>query len=1238
MRLSRELDQIKPHYDAIVVGSGYGAGVAASRLARMGFSVAVLERGREFAIGEFPDSLPEAAGELQYTFKGVREGRRDGLYDLHFGRDMHVLVGCGLGGTSLINANVSLPPDPRVWEAPIWPAELFADDTLNDGFGRAEAMLQPTPYPNTTKLSKLERMGEASKELGVELKRPPINVVFKETVNAAGVRQPECTLCGDCCSGCNVGAKTTVQMTYLPDAYNHGAEIFANASVRFLRKDSAGWRVFYTPTGQRRDHFKSPERSISATIVVLGAGSLGSTEILLRSQANGLALSERLGHGFSGNGDVLAFAWNGQKPFDAVGVGYPPKTSAAAPGPCIAGLIDLRDRGPLDRGMVIEEGVIPSGLAELLPGIFSTGAHLFGKPTSNGMLDEFQQAIRRGESWLLGAYQGAMNHTSTFLVMAHDDSAGRIVLDDDRVRVDWPGVASQNVFQRIEERLLQVAGVNDATYIRNPIQNTFLGKNVISVHPLGGCGMGPDRRTGVVDHKCRVYDGGAGGDGHAVHEGLYVVDGAALPRSLGVNPLLSITAVAERAMIHLAKDLKRPLDVAKPSGKPVLDLAQKGTAGTLQAAKALIRKGMSGAAFKDLGSAAQALHTLGEAAKTDLAHSVASTREAVQRVTGIVRTSHAGDAIGPAVQPGPGDADAAPAPAGVADAGTGRAPTGIEFTERMAGYISDRASAEYDAAAAVGRSFNNEFSFTVTVRINDVDRFLSDPMHQGTLTGVAHCPQISPEPLDVSDGVFRLMRKSTDAAETRLFEYLMTLTTRDGTRYAFRGQKNVHDDHRPGDLVRDTTTLFVDLAPESSAGKTARGVLVIHPSDFAKQVRTIRGIGGRSIIDRNAAVAKFGALFAGTLFDVYGNVFAPVKRFDPARVRKKRGLRAGEPQVHFFQTADKKTLRLTRYNNNGAATKGPVLLTHGLGVSSLIFTIDTIDTNLLEYLVERGFDCWLLDFRASIDLPYARERWTGDDCAKFDYQPAVDLIRQVTGAPSVEVVAHCFGSTTFVMSMLGGYLSGVRAAVISQIATDVVVPFFPQRFLAYLRAPALFDMLKIDAVNARAVKEDGFAHRLADALIRVAVPFQREERSRNATSNRITALYGQLYETDQLNAMTFESGLPEMFGEANIDAFKQLALIARKTVLADANGEDAYMPFLERLAIPICFVHGAENACFLPESTARTVEKLIARNGSRLYERHVIPNYGHIDCIFGKNAASDVYPKMYAHLDKFGLP
>lgn len=1140
MRLSTNLDELQPEYDAVVVGSGYGAGVAASRLARIGLKVAVLERGREFPLGSFPDTVQEATAELQYTLGDQRLGKRTGLYDLTLGRDMHVLTGCGLGGTSLINANVSLPPDPRVWEDPRWPSAILAEGTLEEGFQRATRMLRPVSYPDTVLLEKRARLSAAAKAFGTEMTSPPINVTFTAGPNAAGIDQPACTLCGDCCSGCNVGAKNTVQMTYLPDAARHGASIFTEATVSHVRKDGDAWRVFFVPTTNRKNRFGTPDRSVRASIVVLGAGALGSTEILLRSREAGLAISDRIGEGFTGNGDVLAFSYNGDLPANAVGVGHPPRAGVPPPGPCITGAIDLRAARRLEDGLIIEEGVLPSGLAEILPATFSVASRLFGRDTDSGLIDEVREQARRLDSFFLGAWRGAMHNTETYLVMAHDDGRGRLTLRDGGVELEWPGVASQRVFAEIDAHLLKAAAANGATYIRNPIQNTFLGKNLVTVHPLGGCGMGSDRTRGVVDDASRVYDASAA-DPRATHRGLYVCDGAVIPRPLGVNPLLTITALAERAMIHLARDIGRSLTDAPPPNASVVSL--------------------------------------------------------------------------------------------VPDAGH-HAPAGVTFTERMHGYIADGADGDYEGAARAGELIGQHFAFTVTVLIDDVDAFLRDPNHPGTLTGTAEAPHLSPEPLDISDGQFRLMRRDQNEVETRRFEYNMLLTARDGRRFRFSGHKVVHNDRRPDDLIRDTTTLFVSIADgdgSTRGGRHRYGILKIALSDFTKQIRTLQGIGGHSPVERAAAVAKFGALFAAQLFDIYGGIFAPLNRFDASRARKKRDLRAPSPEVHYFTTADGKRLRLLRY---AGGKKGPVLFTHGLGVSSLIFSIDTIDTNLLEFMVAAGYDCWLLDYRASIDLPYARELWTADDAAREDYQPAVDLIREKTGARAVQVIAHCFGATTFVMSMLGGWLTGVRSAVISQIATDVVVPYFPQRMLAQLRAPSLLSAMGMDHVNARAETADGISERIADAMIRVFVPFRREERTRNATSNRITALYGQLYETAQLNNLTFEAALPEMFGEANIDAFKQLARIARGGTIVDASGADTYLPHLERLAIPITFIHGERNRCFLPESTARTVARLAERNGAALYERHVIPDYGHIDCIFGKSAATDVYPHILAHLER----
>lgn len=1140
-RVSRSIGDLKMQYDVVVVGSGYGAGVSASRLARCGRRVAVLERGREFALGDFPDRIGEAQQEFQTTLDGRTLGSELALYDLRMGEDMHVLVGCGLGGGSLINANVALPPDDRVWDDAVWPQELGADETRLEGFMRARQMLRPVPYPDVTPLPKLKALEMSGKALGQDAVRPPITVAFTNGTNHAGVDQPACTLCGDCCAGCNVGAKTTVQFSYLADAETHGAEIYTQVRVSRVMPERGRWRVYFEPLGLVRDKFGAPEMSILAEIVVLGAGALGSTEILLRSKAAGLAVSDRTGERFTGNGDVLAFAYNNDVEINGVGFGHPPQAATGPVGPCIAGLIDLRGTPRLDDGMVIEEGSIPSGLAPILPGVMAAGAKAFGIDTDFGVKDELDEAARAAKSLVFGAYHGAVRNTQTYLVMSHDGADGKLALDRGKIKVTWPGVASKPVFKAINDKLEAATRATGGTYTRNPMTSTILGNNLITVHPLGGCAMAASRDKGVVNHKCQVFDATPGARADAVHKGLYVCDGAIMPRSLGVNPFLTITALSERAMIHLARDHGWTFDTAAKAVRPVAFGAPQ-----------------------------------------------------------------------------------------VAPARGGPEPAGVEFTERMAGYVVMEPALPHETAFAKGRAANQPFSFTVTVLIDDLERFITNAAHQGKLIGSVHCPALSAEPLNIFDGTFNLMRADVSAVETKRFDYNFSAIAKDGAEYHFSGYKVVRND-RGLDLWSDTTRLYFDLAKgrDGKLGALGRGILEIAAKDFLVQLQTIRGTGGTGTADRVKAAARFGRFFSAELFDTYGGMFTRSTRYDASVPRKKRNLRAPEPELHVFKTGDGKVLRLTRYKGG---SKGPVMLAHGLGVSSLIFSIDTIDTNLLEYLIAAGYDCWLLDFRASIDLAYAGTQWSGDDVARYDYPAAVAKIRAETGASSVQVVAHCFGGTTFSMAMLAG-LEGVRSAVISQISIDYVVPYFPQKLLAQLRTPAVFDAIGLDVVNARATVADGFGLRMLDRLLRIIVPMPFSERNKSATSARISALYGRLYQLDQLNKDTFEWGLPEMFGEANISAFKQLAYFARLGHVVDKDGADIYLPHVARMAIPILFVHGAKNACFRPASTERTQQRLAAANGAHLYDRKVIPDHGHIDSIFGKNAVIAVYPHIRRHLD-----
>lgn len=553
--LATPITEMGFHYDVVIVGSGYGGGIAASRMARCGKAVCLLERGKEILTGEYPDTIIEASGEFQLDLKGVHLGSPTGLYDMRINDDINVFVGCGLGGTSLINANVSLRADERVFEDPRWPPELRGDASLEEGYARAVRMLAPTPYPNDKPLNKLKALEQAAEALGAPCERPPINVTFgDDKTNHANVVQPGCTLCGDCCAGCNVGAKNTVLVNYLPDAVNHGAEIFTEVKVRYVKKNGDGWTVYFEPQNLERDDFDAPELFVSADIVILAAGTLGSTEILLRSKERGLALSDMLGKRFTGNGDVLAFGYNNDVPIDGVGFGEPPKVETPPVGPCITGVIDMRDTDKVTDGMVIEEGSLPSALAPILPIIMAGGSAAFGKDTDHGLADFLRERARDLESLAGGAYRGAVNHTQTFLAMSHDDGGGEMRLEDDRIRVDWPDVASQPIFETIDQRLFKSTEATGGTYLKNPMSSTVLGENLVTVHPLGGCVMGASKDDGVVNHKSQVFDGAATAEPGKVHEGLHVCDGAIVPTPLGVNPLLTISALAERAMIHLAGD------------------------------------------------------------------------------------------------------------------------------------------------------------------------------------------------------------------------------------------------------------------------------------------------------------------------------------------------------------------------------------------------------------------------------------------------------------------------------------------------------------------------------------------------------------------------------------------------------------------------------------------------------------------------------------------------------------
>lgn len=1134
-RLSSPIQSIKHHYSVVVIGSGYGGGVAASRLARAGQEVCVLERGKELQPGEYPGSEIETLAETQTNFPNRHVGSRTGLYEYHVNPDLSVLVGCGLGGTSLINANVALRPDKRIFDDGRWP-QAFRNDVdqlLAASYDRAEAMLKSTPYPSDfPPLPKMQALQQSAAAMGAAFYPLPINVTFSDGVNHVGVAQRACNLCGDCASGCNHAAKNTTLMNYLPDAHNHGAQIFTQVSVRRIERRNNHWLVHYQVLGTGLERFDAPTATVSADILILAAGTLGTNEILLRSKAAGLALSDRVGHAFSGNGDVGGIAYNADQVVNAVGFGAKPPGSMPPVGPTITGVIDLRDRSDVDDGIVIEEGSISGSLAVVLPRLLADAARFGGVDTDTGLADAIAEKRRELQSLMRGAYHGAVNHTQVFLVMTHDDSSGRLALENDRIRIRWSGLGDQPFVQRVNDQLLLATRAIGGTFIENPVWSLTSSKTMVTAHPLGGCAMAEHAGEGVVNHKGQVFSGPSGAD---VYEDLYICDGSVMPRSLGANPLLTITAVAERACHILVKE--------------------RGWGLSYEFASPQLRRSAS------------------------------------------------------------------------------RQPLGLQFSETMSGYFAT-AVPDFQQGFHQGQQEDSSFRFIVTILADDLEQMMSDSDYTAQLTGTVTAPTLSAEPLTVTDGRFNLFTHDPDLIGARVMKYRMKMGTIDGRRYYFYGYKVAYGNPGP-DLWRDTTTLYITIyeGDDMDGPVVGKGILRIFPRDFRRQITTVQIKNAESTRERLEALSRFGRFFSGELFDIYGGLFSRPNLFDPAAPpRQKRELRVDAPEVHYFQTEDGAQLRLTRYRGG---EKGPVMLVHGLGVSSLAFAVDTIDTNLLEYLFVHGYDVWLLDYRSSIELPLATTQYTADDVALYDYPAAVAKIQAETGAPSIQVVGHCYGAITFMMAMLAG-LQGVRSAVCSQIGAHIkVIP--ANRVKSGLYLDAFLKKIGVETMTMHTDLSADRLNQLYNQAVRLNPVIRRDQRCNSPVCHRITFLYAPLYEHGQLNTATHNI-LHELFGVASISNFRHLGVLTRQGTLVAADGQNSYMPHVERLAIPLAFIHGEKNQTWLPKSTELTYHWLQQHNGPDLYRRYIIPAYGHIDCIFGKDAVADVYPLIRDHLEETAWP
>lgn len=503
-------------FDAVVIGSGFGGSISALRLAQAGKSVLVLERGKRYRPGEFPRD-PSDVNTLFWRYP--EHPGSLGLYDVRFFSGLAAVVASGVGGGSLIYANIHVRPDPVVFDDPRWPRSINRR-TLDPYYDRVREMLGVSPVPGDIRLAKRDIYREAARRTGREVFDPDQAVSWKAP---AGPGREACRLMAECEFGCQYGAKHTLDFTYLAQAERLGARLLTGAYVSHIEPQGPGYGVHYTniATGFAE--------SASGSRVVLSAGTLGTNEILLRSRdVRGTLprLSARLGYGYSGNGDFLGsiqnsrvdlHPWEGPdvtsviRYFDA-----PPEFTMAAPTfnqPVMAVLASLGQGN--SRWLRVLAPLAWPFLGRLLPWAFKRG--VFSRP-------------RRPP----GPNAGDPARMTNLFAIGRDNANGVIRLKRGHLDIEW-AYARENA-ALVERMLAAMREIGDAyggTFA--PIPTWELFRRPITVHSLGGCHLSDSPGRGVVSPEGEVHG----------YPGLFVADGSVIPTAIGFHPVMTISAVAE---------------------------------------------------------------------------------------------------------------------------------------------------------------------------------------------------------------------------------------------------------------------------------------------------------------------------------------------------------------------------------------------------------------------------------------------------------------------------------------------------------------------------------------------------------------------------------------------------------------------------------------------------------------------------------------------------------------------
>jgi cholesterol oxidase len=515
--------------DFAIVGSGFGGSVSALRLAEKGWSVVVLEKGRRFAPEDFPKSNWNLPKWLWLPGVGFR-----GLFKMTFLEHVTALSGVGVGGGSLVYANTLPVPGDSFFSSPSWSGLADWKAELGPHYATAKRMLGTARVPFTSPPDEVLR--EVGRDLGLVDKWQPteVAVYFGEpgvTVpdpyfGGEGPERTGCTSCGSCMIGCRHGAKNTLDKNYLWFAERKGARIEADSEVTWVKPLPGGGYALTVRRGREPLPFLRKKTTMTARHVVFSGGVIGTVELLLKlkESPDGLPkLSDRLGDFVRTNSEVL------------MGV-VSDRNEDLSKGIAIGSILETDEHSHLEP-VRYPAG---SGFFRLLAMPHAPGDTVVQRLlNAAGML--FRQPVKTLRAYVTPDWA---KHTMILLYMRTVDGTLRMTL----------GRGLRNGFRHA---LATAAGtgvpakawVPEATELARRVEKhlggstqSLLTETLLGIpttaHILGGCCMGSTAAGGVIDPQNRVFG----------YDGLWVVDGSAISANPGVNPSLTITALAERAM------------------------------------------------------------------------------------------------------------------------------------------------------------------------------------------------------------------------------------------------------------------------------------------------------------------------------------------------------------------------------------------------------------------------------------------------------------------------------------------------------------------------------------------------------------------------------------------------------------------------------------------------------------------------------------------------------------------